>query len=72
MKQSDFSREELIEMDEMDLDEIVCDMKSAEASEINNSGREAQIAYILGNAAPDSETDNVLRKRRARTTAPGI
>ena len=59
-------------MDEMDLDEIVCDMKSAEASEINNSGREAQIAYILGNAAPDSKTDNVPQKRRARTTAPGI
>lgn len=33
-----------------ELDEAVHDAKATEAAEINNSGREAQIAYLLGTA----------------------
>ncbi len=33
---------------EEDLDEMVHDLKSAEAAEINNQGREAQLDYING------------------------
>lgn len=38
---------ELEAMTEEELDEQVHDCKSAEAAEINNQGREAQIAYLL-------------------------
>ena len=34
-------------MSQEELDEQVHDAKSAEAAEINNQGREAQIAYLL-------------------------
>jgi hypothetical protein len=44
----DYTREQLEKMPEEDLDEIVHDFKSEEAASINNQGREAQIAYILG------------------------
>ena len=42
------TREELEVMPEMDLDEMVHDLKSDEAAEINNQGRGAQIDFILG------------------------
>jgi hypothetical protein len=38
---------ELEAMSQEELDEEVCDAKSEEAAEINNQGREAQIAYLL-------------------------
>jgi hypothetical protein len=41
-------RAELTQMSEEELDELVHDLKGEEAAEINNSGRDAQIAYILG------------------------
>ncbi len=44
----DYSREQLEAMTEEELDEIVHDLKAAEAAEINNQGKEAQIDYILG------------------------
>ena len=44
----DYIREQLEKMTEEELDEIVHDLKSEEAAEINNQGREAQIEYILG------------------------
>jgi hypothetical protein len=40
--------QELRGMLEEELDELVIDAKCSEASEINNRGREAQIAYLLG------------------------
>jgi len=43
----DYTREQLEAMTEEELDEIVYDLKSEEAAEINNRGKEAQIAYIL-------------------------
>jgi hypothetical protein len=36
--------------EEEELDELVIDAKSREASEINNAGREAQLKYLLGGA----------------------
>jgi hypothetical protein len=36
------------EMDQEELDEEVHGAKAAEAAEINNQGREAQIAYLMG------------------------
>jgi hypothetical protein len=45
------TREELMQMSEEDLDELVHDLKSEEAAAINNRGREAQVAYILGEEA---------------------
>jgi hypothetical protein len=42
------TREELEIMDEGELDEMVHDLKGKEAADINNSGRDCQIAYILG------------------------
>ncbi len=44
----DYTREQLEGMAEEELDEIVHDLKSEEAAEINNQGKEAQIEYILG------------------------
>ncbi len=44
----DYTREQLKGMTEEELDEIVHDLKSEEAAEINNQGKEAQIEYILG------------------------
>jgi ribosomal protein L29 len=44
----DYTREQLEQMSEEELDEIVHDLKSEEAAEINNQGKEAQIEYILG------------------------
>lgn len=41
------TREELEKMSEEDLDEAVHEAKAAEAAEINNGGKEAQIAYLL-------------------------
>jgi Glu-tRNA(Gln) amidotransferase subunit E-like FAD-binding protein len=43
----DYTREQLEAMTEEELDEIVHDLKSEEAAEINNRGKEAQIQYIL-------------------------
>jgi hypothetical protein len=40
-------KKELEKMDDDELDELIHDIKSAEAAEINNQGREAQISYIL-------------------------
>jgi hypothetical protein len=42
-----YRREQLEAMREEELDEIVHDLKSEEAAEINNQGKEAQIEYIL-------------------------
>lgn len=42
------TREELEALSQEKLDDIVHDLKSGEASEINNQGKDAQIAYILG------------------------
>jgi hypothetical protein len=42
------TREELLAMSEEDLDELVHDLKGEEAAAIKNQGRDAQIAYILG------------------------
>ena len=36
------------QMSDEDLDEEVIDQKEDEASNLNNSGREAQIAYLMG------------------------
>ena len=44
----DYTREQLEGMTEEELDEIVHDLNSEEAAEINNQGKEAQIEYILG------------------------
>lgn len=44
----DYTREQLEQMPEEALDEIVHDLKSEEAAEINNQGKETQIEYILG------------------------
>jgi ribosomal protein L29 len=43
----DYTREQLEAMSEEELDEIVHDLKSEEAAEINNQGKDAQIQYIL-------------------------
>ncbi len=43
----DYTREQLEAMTEGELDEIVHDLKSEEAAEINNQGKDAQIEYIL-------------------------
>jgi predicted house-cleaning noncanonical NTP pyrophosphatase (MazG superfamily) len=43
----DYTREQLEEMFEEELDEIVHDLKAEEAADINNRGKEAQIDYIL-------------------------
>jgi ribosomal protein L29 len=43
----DYTREQLEAMTEEELDETVHDLKSEEAAEINNRGKEAQIEYIL-------------------------
>lgn len=51
------TREELLSMSAEDLDELVHDLKSEEAAAINNQGREAQVAYILG-----LETDNSVKQ----------
>jgi hypothetical protein len=45
------TREELMVLSEEDLDELVHDLKGEEAAAINNRGREAQVAYILGEEA---------------------
>ena len=45
---AEYTREEVEQMDEQDLDEIVHELKSQEAAEINNAGKDAQITYILG------------------------
>lgn len=42
------TREELEELEQYELDDTVVELKAQEASTINNEGREAQIAYILG------------------------
>jgi hypothetical protein len=42
------TREELKAMSIEELDELVHDFKGNEAADINNSGKEAQINYILG------------------------
>lgn len=42
------TREELLAMSEEDLDELVHDLKGEEAAAINSQGKDAQIAYILG------------------------
>lgn len=42
------TREELQAMSEEDLDELVHDLKGEEAAAINNQGKDAPIAYILG------------------------
>ena len=42
------TREELELLSEEELDEIVHDLKGAEAADINNGGKEVQLAYILG------------------------
>lgn len=44
----DYTREDLEKMSQEDLDEIVHDFKSEEAAAINIQGKDAQIAYILG------------------------
>lgn len=41
-------REELEKLSEEDLDEMVHALKGQEAADINNAGRDAQIAYIIG------------------------
>jgi hypothetical protein len=43
----DYTREQLEAMTEEELDEIVHDLKSEEAAEINNRGKDPQIEYIL-------------------------
>lgn len=42
------TREELEKLSEEALDEMVHDLKGEEAAAINNGGKDAQIAYILG------------------------
>lgn len=42
------NREELETMTEEELDELVHDLKGKEAAAINNSGKDAQLAYLLG------------------------
>ncbi|MEW6657405.1 MAG: hypothetical protein AB1424_01965 [Thermodesulfobacteriota bacterium] len=51
-------RTALLSLPEEDLDEMVHDLKGQEAAEINNQGKEAQVAYILGEEEPRSVTDN--------------
>ncbi len=43
----DYTREQLEGMTAEELDEIVHDLKSEEAAEINSQGKEAQFEYIL-------------------------
>ena len=43
----EYTRDDLEVMDEEELDELVIDLKLAEASDINNGGKDAQIAYML-------------------------
>lgn len=45
------TREELLELDEEELDEMVHDLRGKEAADINNGGRDAQVNYILGTEA---------------------
>jgi hypothetical protein len=42
------TRAELEALTEAELDEVVHDLKAEEAAEINNKGKDAQIAYIMG------------------------
>jgi hypothetical protein len=42
------NREDLEKMDVEDLDELVHEAKGAEAAEINNAGKDAQIDFLLG------------------------
>lgn len=42
------NKEELMGMSQEELDELIHDLKGEEAAAINNQGREAQVAYILG------------------------
>jgi ribosomal protein L29 len=44
----DNTREQLEKLSVEELDELVHDLKAEEAAALNNQGREAQIAYILG------------------------
>ena len=51
-REAAFRQEEMDDLEqktEDELDELVHDLKSQEAAAINNQGKEAQIAYILGN-----------------------
>ena len=41
------TKEELEKATQEELDELVHDMKSEEAADINNRGKEAQINYLL-------------------------
>jgi hypothetical protein len=45
-------REELEKLSQEELDEAVLEAKTAEAADINNSGRDAQIQYLLENDDP--------------------
>ncbi|MHB8069535.1 MAG: hypothetical protein ACYDIC_16710 [Desulfobaccales bacterium] len=51
-------RTTLLALREEELDEMVHDLKGQEAAEINNQGKEAQVAYLLGEENPRPVTDN--------------
>jgi hypothetical protein len=47
--------------DDAPLDDLVHDLKSREASQINNEGLESQLAYILDRLGPDEAAEEVAR-----------
>ena len=49
------NREDLEKMDVEDLDELVHEAKGAEAAEINNGGKDAQIDFLLGGSKSKSK-----------------
>ena len=51
-------RTAMLALPEEELDEMVHDLKGQEAAEINNQGKEAQVAYILGEEKPRPVTGN--------------
>ncbi len=47
--------------DELLLDELVYDLKSKEASEINNSGLRAQVKFIIESSGSFAEAQEMIR-----------
>ena len=43
-----YEQRRIRKMTEEELDELVHDLKGKEAAAINNSGKDAQLAYLLG------------------------
>lgn len=52
------NKEELMQLPQEELEEMVHDLKGEEAAEINNQGKDAQVAYLLGEEKHRPVTDN--------------